>query len=1051
MDELWIRLSWNLILCVPFGIFVWCLCQLPRIRTRPALRQGLWLLVLAKLVTPPLIPVPVLSATGVSVSEESIVSRDQAADQAVPPPVVLSADPHTLLTPTNMLTVQGLSFHESPTSSVTVSRTGTVTVGSWRNVTIALIVVSLAMTFSIWWASLRELRRLKRLLSSSRPHSDRASQILSRLAPQFRLVKIPELVVVESATAPVVWAGSKPAIVLSEQLVQSLNDDQLQHVLAHELAHLERRDHWTNLFAFFVATVCWWHPIAWLARREQCLAVELCCDALVLERCRGSRKSYAQTLLSVADYIAGCEPSRPALALSFDGTSLRKRIQMIADTAVNTRFSAWGWSLLGLVAATSLLLPARAQEQQIPKREPISKTDPDKEVPKPVTQSQDQVNAPFEAGKYYVTGTVIEKDTRTPVANVSVTFLVDAEPDQSKRLRTVFTDAKGVFRFETPIGSVRLWHPKLKPGYWMAGEHNQMPAVTSIEKPVATLEIPVQRGAVWPIQATVEGGVPDNTQFFLNVMEMEDDSIRKNAVNGKNWALMKMPSSSTAILAADGQGSITQCGGSGKLWVNVQAIPKSDARGKRQFTGIDVHHLSVEMLVDLAFDPMKVESVMPIGSTDDVQLTDRNGAKATIGHAEKTIGHVEAKIQDGHPILTFKLKRDPLHFTEHEFFGRVIDKSGAPVAEVRVSPAVGIVNGGSTQLDEETQTDRDGKFRLKIQLPESKDEQVASLIFMKDGYAAEDSTTYPLAKKPDAAIDLGDFTLEPGHSIPVHVTDTDGRPLAGAIVEPLNSYATRQNPIRTDQEGRGQLRNLPAGVVSLSVTYGKQYDRRKVVISLNDADNEELKLRLKPAPNPPTSTVALTRKDPIAIGSDAPELSIRSWIDGKQHRLSDYRGRVVVIDFWGVWCGGCVRTIPLMRDLAAKYESKNVVFLAIHTPDGDYDQINKLRKTHNWQTLTGIENGQEQSDGLTSSNYGVNGYPTFVVIDADGKVAFNSGIQPKDEDAFMKEMQQLATSLKIPWPIPENSEEESNSYMNRIFDAKFSSEIDKVLMSVKNE
>ncbi len=129
-------------------------------------------------------------------------------------------------------------------------------------------------------------------------------------------------------------------VVLSQPLIQSLDDGQLEFVLAHELAHLKRRDHWSNLFGFFVTTLFWWHPVAWLARRELSLAAESCCDAMALEHCSGSRKSYAQTLLSVIDLVHCREFSRPALLLNFHGTSsLRKRIQMLTDSTVRTRIS----------------------------------------------------------------------------------------------------------------------------------------------------------------------------------------------------------------------------------------------------------------------------------------------------------------------------------------------------------------------------------------------------------------------------------------------------------------------------------------------------------------------------------------------------------------------------------------------------------------------------------------------------------------------------------------------------------------------------------------
>ncbi len=262
-----------------------------------------------------------------------------------------------------------------------------------RVATIAIVLTSLAVTMGIWLMAFRQLQRLQRLFTGHQTQSDRADQPLGKLAPEFRLRIKPNVIIVDSPISPFVWAGPRqPVVVLSQQMIQSLDDGQLEFVLAHELAHLERRDHWSNVFGFFVTTLFWWHPIAWLAKRELSLAAESCCDAMALERCSGSRKSYAQTLLSVIDMMNGRDLSRPALLLNFNGTSsLRRRIQMLTNETVRTRISVGGWLLLLIVAASSWLLPVRAQESGQP--------------PKPTPANDDQkiTIAPVKAGDVTLT------------------------------------------------------------------------------------------------------------------------------------------------------------------------------------------------------------------------------------------------------------------------------------------------------------------------------------------------------------------------------------------------------------------------------------------------------------------------------------------------------------------------------------------------------------------------------------------------------------------------------------------------------------------------
>ena len=134
-----------------------------------------------------------------------------------------------------------------------------------------------------------------------------------------------------------------------------------------------------------------------------------------------------------------------------------------------------------------------------------------------------------------------------------------------------------------------------------------------------------------------------------------------------------------------------------------------------------------------------------------------------------------------------------------------------------------------------------------------------------------------------------------------------------------------------------------------------------------------------------------------------------------------------------------------MQELADKYEPRGVVFLAIHTADGELDQINKLKKVKAWKTVTGIDRGTAINDGASCQRYGVHGYPSIIVIDGAGKIAYNSDIQPEDIDEAMKDMQKLAESLKIPWPLADEPVEEAISQMNKLIVAMHSREIEKAI------
>lgn len=1033
MNHALLLLGWNLCLSVPFAILAWCLCRVHFVRVRPALCHGIWLLVLLKLVTPPLFPVPVLPSSAdlgaggfvLPASEPNhrieltggAIGADRDSTDAVP--AFLQGD---LAAIADLQRIPSIDAANPPAAQ------------TWHEAIIGCLAVSLLITLAVWLVALRQLQRVRRLLREELENPVHISQLLHEVSQSFPFRATPKLAIVDAAIAPVIWGEpGRPSIILSRQLTATLDDDQLRHIIAHELAHYARRDHWTNVFGFLVTTLFWWHPVAWWARREMSLAAESCCDAMVLEQFAGSRALYARTLLTVVDFVQSGNLQRPVLAMTFGGSSsLRRRFQMLANEGVQSRVSYGGWGLLAIGALTLMLLPARAQEAQRSPTTKVSAATKDavagesEPASKPDTE---KANPTTPNGKYYVTGSVFDEETRKPIAEASLRFLILGP---NRRTEIVATDAEGRYRLEVPLGSVRLWTPELKPGYWLEHTKAIQPLATTPDKPVATLDIAAKRGPIWPVQVTVDNGIPEGGQLIVSIMEIADDATRKKMVNREPVSFQTSPASALTSLDKEGRGAVTQCGTSGKLFVGI---------GMTGDSAQEVMGMSAEIHADPAFDNTQVKSVAPVPGTSSswVELVDARGAKARISNARAVT------VTDGRPLVSYQLHRQKL--VKQEFAGLLIDAAGKPVRDVRVGAAVGHIDGGSGESPVSTMSDAEGRFRLQLPLDPffAEGKQFLNLVFNKDGYAGFDSRNIPLRKLSGAAIELGKFTLQVGRSLPIRVVDARDRPLVGAVVEPMSDYALRRLSIRTDAEGRGTLRNLPAGVVEVQVSLADQVENLKLVVSSTDADNTETKLRIKSAAAPPVVNDNARLTEPIAIGKNAPELTIEKWTDGTEHRLADYRGKVVVLDFWGTWCRGCVTNIPMLQELADKYEARGVVFLGIHTPEGDFEQINKLRKLKSWKAATGVDRGTTTTDGASAAGYGVHGYPTIIVIDAAGKVAFNSSIPPKDMAGFMKGMQQLAVSLQIPWPLPEGDEEKSIAYMNRLMGAYLSREIDRVI------
>ncbi len=113
------------------------------------------------------------------------------------------------------------------------------------------------------------------------------------------------------------------------------------------------------------------------------------------------------------------------------------------------------------------------------------------------------------------------------------------------------------------------------------------------------------------------------------------------------------------------------------------------------------------------------------------------------------------------------------------------------------------------------------------------------------------------------------------------------------------------------------------------------------------------------------------------LGKAAAEWEAKD-IEGKPHRLADYRGKVVVMDFWYRGCGWCMYAMPQVVRLAETFRDRGVVVLGMSIDKDDKDArvvIDAMRITYPTIKASGIP-----------EKFGVDGYPTLIVIDQDGKV-----------------------------------------------------------------
>lgn len=327
----------NVLVAVPLAVIA---CLVQRSQRVPTIAHVLWLLVLVKLITPPLLTLPV-------------VPIPTTADTASTSTTTSFSAPLT-----NAESMPEVSNERASVVDRTAMAATAVPEGDGiRGLTAGLLLVWFAGAIFVLVRSLVPIVRFHRLMRSTcRAASPRVQRIADETARRLRMPACPAVETIPTQVAPLVWFfGGRVRVVFPEALAVGMGDREVQMVLAHELAHVKRCDHLVRWLEWLACAAFWWNPIAWWARRNLRLNEEVCCDAMVLEALGPDPRGYAESLLMVVEFLASPAIRPPAMACAMNGGgTLERRLGMIISQRARR---APGWLTAGVVALSMGLLP----------------------------------------------------------------------------------------------------------------------------------------------------------------------------------------------------------------------------------------------------------------------------------------------------------------------------------------------------------------------------------------------------------------------------------------------------------------------------------------------------------------------------------------------------------------------------------------------------------------------------------------------------------------------------------------------------------------------
>lgn len=325
---------------------------------------------------------------------------------------------------------------------------------------------------------------------------------------------------------------------------------------------------------------------------------------------------------------------------------------------------------------------------------------------------------------------------------------------------------------------------------------------------------------------------------------------------------------------------------------------------------------------------------------------------------------------------------------------KVMDEEGKPVEIAIVQLWLKTPTGGKGFEFAAQPTDTPGVFRVPGVLPG----RYEGVRINKPGYAPGWTPDVQLDADRETPVAC---TLSRGGTIEGYVTDEAGAPVEGIPVV-VNSVLCRRDVV-TDKAGRFVAEHLSS--TEYSIIAQPKADSPYAPAILNGGAScgaKDLRLVLKrrsdaersaasgdqDARGPREQNVLLDELSTAAaqsarlarealIGKPGPAPVVERWYNGGFWQLN-LDSKVILLDFWGVWCSPCRQQIPRIRDLAAKYADQGLVVIGIHTQASKQDLPSFLTQ-NNVPYLIAVD-----YDNRTAEAYRVTGYPMIALVDRKG-------------------------------------------------------------------
>jgi beta-lactamase regulating signal transducer with metallopeptidase domain/protocatechuate 3,4-dioxygenase beta subunit/uncharacterized GH25 family protein len=523
--------------------------------------------------------------------------------------------------------------------------------------------------------TLRSLRNVT-VWNSEHELQLRANAMAQRLGIR-RLVELRVSQVIES---PLVTGLFKAAILFPASAITKLTPDQVDALLAHELAHIRRMDLLVNHLQSVVETVLFYHPAIWWISHMVRAEREHCCDDVAI-RLTGDKGAYVSALISLEEIRI----ASPRLVVAARSGSLLERVQRMVGRPAKQKFGAGAWMGLAFAAIVILCLHQSVQAQTAKPDGPV------RHIALPVLTIDGQPAVGAKVAVQYLDRRQVEPDVKVLVADDEGKVRFDLPFDRSywavgelpHRAIGIATGA-----YDSPVEPLKFSSAKTYRIKVMDKDHHPMAGVE-----IAPVLIVVdRRGTTFARELSEDFAVKTDSTGVAVAEGMPSKGGAQFGPVDVRWARSasqnySVDSNSTLMLEPSREiDGVVTFEGKPVVGAPVSLVPsirfdgpvRTDSEGHFKITQVPVGTFEIQALPDQTSNPMLVSVPQPI---------DTSGSMSKTVALELTIGG--------------------------EITGQVVDERDQPVTKLRVAAqpkGMHILFDGPS-----ARTDSQGQFKLAVQ------------------------------------------------------------------------------------------------------------------------------------------------------------------------------------------------------------------------------------------------------------------------------------------------------------------------------------------------